>query len=41
VPGGLYLLWGKPFILLAQLSNLLGRVYRLSGAALRHRDSGQ
>ena len=40
VPGGLYLLWGKPFILLAQLSNLLGRIYRLSGAALRHRHTG-
>jgi len=42
VPGGLYLLWGKPFILLAQLSNLLGWVYRLSiSAALGHRDAGQ
>jgi hypothetical protein len=32
---GLYLLWGKPFVLLAQLSDLLGRIYRLSSAGLR------
>jgi hypothetical protein len=38
---GLYLLWGKPFVLLAQLGNLLRRVYRLSGAALRYRHTGQ
>jgi hypothetical protein len=32
---GFYLLWGKPFVLLAQLSNLLGWIDRLSGAGLR------
>jgi hypothetical protein len=38
---GLYLLWGKPFVLLAQLSDLLGRIYRLGGAVLSDCHSGQ
>ena len=41
IPLGLYLLWGKPFVLLAQLSNLPGRVYRLSGAVLSDCHAGQ
>ncbi len=36
VPLGLYLLWGKLFKLLAQLSDLLRWIYRLSGVGLRH-----
>jgi hypothetical protein len=36
VPLGLYLLWSKPFVLLAQLSNLLGWIDRLSSAGLRY-----
>ena len=31
----LYLLWRKSFVLLAQLSDLLGWIHRLSGAGLR------
>jgi hypothetical protein len=38
---GLYLLWRKPFVLLAQLSNLLGWIYRLSSAVLRYCHTGQ
>jgi hypothetical protein len=38
---GLYLLWSKPFVLLAQLSDLLRRVYRLSSIVLSDRHSGQ
>jgi hypothetical protein len=37
----LYLLWRKPFVFLAQLSNLPGRVYRLSGAVLSDCHNGQ
>ena len=38
---GLYLLWGKPFVLLAQLSYLLGRIDRLRGVSLGHRRTAQ
>jgi hypothetical protein len=37
----LYLFLSKSFILLAQLSDLLGWVYRLSSAALRHSHTGK
>src|SRR5829696_3865614 len=39
VPFRLYLLRGKPFELLTQLSDLLGRVHRLSSGALCQRDA--
>jgi hypothetical protein len=32
----LYLLWSKPFVLLAQLSDLLRWIYRLSSGGLRY-----
>ena len=38
---GLYLLWRKSFVLLAQLRDLPGRIYRLSGAALGDCHTGQ
>src|SRR3712207_3633077 len=41
VPPVLYLLWGKPFVFLAQLSDLLGWIYRLSSAVLSYCQTGQ
>jgi hypothetical protein len=41
VPPVLYLLWGEPFVFLAQLSDLLGWIDRLSSAVLSYCHTGQ